>query len=77
MKGLDAEAVFVLGLDEWERKHPSSDVRSLAYVACTRARNSISRSNVFLCLIWKWNPRQEVAAKCEAFRRQGEITLSP
>jgi superfamily I DNA/RNA helicase len=41
MKGLDAETVFVFGLDELERKQSSSDARSLAYVACTRARNHL------------------------------------
>jgi superfamily I DNA/RNA helicase len=39
MKGMDAEAVFVLGLDGLETAHmPEESARALAYVACTRAR---------------------------------------
>lgn len=39
MKGLDARAVFILGLDSLEIDGlPDTQQRMLAYVACTRAR---------------------------------------
>jgi superfamily I DNA/RNA helicase len=39
MKGMDAQAVFVLGLDGLETGHMTEEAaRALAYVACTRAR---------------------------------------
>ena len=37
MKGMDAEAVFVMGLDALQTRH-APDPNVLAYVACTRAR---------------------------------------
>jgi hypothetical protein len=42
MKGMDAEAVFVLGLDSLNKTSVSSEfARSLTYVACTRARRHL------------------------------------
>ena len=42
MKGLDAKAVFVWGLDSLDGSGiPLSQQRTLAYVACTRARQCL------------------------------------
>jgi hypothetical protein len=38
--------------------------------------NSISTSNLFFCLMRKWNARQYAAPEGEAFRRQGGIQFS-
>lgn len=42
MKGMDAEVVFVWGLDELDQgRMPPESVQALAYVACTRARRHL------------------------------------